>query len=102
MEILEMPRFTMLVAGWEYGRLRRDVMRCSRNRRFFLPSLPSPSTSDSARRRLKARLVGTGAESGLSKVNSKGGLTQSVKENVSLAEFLSQVQAMLTCVVAWG
>lgn len=90
MAILETPRFTMFEAGWENGRLRREVMRCSRKRLFFLPSFPSPSTSERARRRLNGRLVGTGTDIGLSNENLRAGPTENVKENVSLVDSLSQ------------
>ncbi len=98
--ILEMPWLTMLEAGWENGRLRRDVMRCSRRRLFFLPSLPSPSTSERARRRLKGRFDGTGSDNGLSKENLRDGPAEKVKVKVSLDELGSQyISTMLTCVV---
>lgn len=67
----------MFVAGDENGRLRRDVMRCRRRRRFFLPTIWLPSTSQSGRRLLsdsiclraaaKENLTADGAE----KVNLK-------------------------------
>lgn len=99
MAILEMPRLTMLEAGWEKGRLRREVMRCSRRRLFFLPSFPAPSTSESARRRLKDGLDGTGTD-GLSKQNLRDGPAAKVKVKVSLGDGLSrQISTMLTCVV---
>jgi len=96
---LEMPWLTMLEAGWEKGRLRRDVMRCNRRRLFFLPSLPSPSTSDSARRRLKGRFDGTGPDNGLSKANLRDGPAEKVKVKESMVDLGSQyISTMLTCV----
>ena len=98
--ILEMPWLTMLEAGWENGRLRRDVMSCRRRRLFFLPSLPSPSTSERARRRFKGRLDRRGSDSGRSKENLRDGPAEKVKVNVSLEEPRSQyISTMLTCVV---
>jgi len=95
---LEMPWLTMLEAGWENGRLRREVMRCNRRRLFFLPSLPSPSTSDKARRRLKGRFVGTGPESGRSKENLRDGPAEKVKVKESTGDLGSQyIATMLTC-----
>ena len=90
MASLETPRLTMFEAGCEKGLLSREVIRCSRSLLFFLPSLPPPSTSERARRRLKGRLVGTGADIGLSKENLRVGPTENVKENVSLTDPVSQ------------
>jgi len=82
------PRFTMFDAGWENGLLRRDVQKMKRNRRFFLPSVPLPSTSERARRRLNERLMGM--DIGLSNENLRVGPTENVKEKVSVVESLSQ------------
>jgi len=98
--ILERPWLTILEAGWENGRLRREVTRCSRRRLFFLPSLPSPSTSERARRRLKGRFDGTGRDSGRSKENLWDGPAEKVKVKVSFDEPGWQyISTMLTCVV---
>lgn len=95
---LETPWLTMLEAGWENGRLRREVMRCKRSRRFFLPSLPSPSTSDRALRRLKGRFDGTGTDNGLSKENLRDGPAEKVKVKESIGDLGSQyIATMLTC-----
>lgn len=96
--ILQRPRFAMLDAGSENGRLRREVIRCKRSLLFFLPSFPSPSTSDSALRRLKGRLWSSGAASGQSKDNFKEAPAEKVKVKVSVAGcLLSKVCIMLTC-----
>ena len=98
MATLEMPWLTMLEAGWENGRLRRDVMRCNRRRLFFLPSLPSPSTSDNARRRLKGRFDGTGPDTERSKENLRDGPAVKVKVKESIGDLGSQyIATMLTC-----
>ena len=71
----------MFEAGAEKGRLRREVMRLSRRRRFFLPMLALPSTSQRGRRRLKGRLFSRAA--GLfSKQNLAGGPTEKVNAKV--------------------
>lgn len=73
-------------------------MRCNRRRLFFLPSLPSPSTSDRARRRLKGRFDGTGTDNGLSKENLRDGPAEKVKVKVSIDDLGSQyISTMLTC-----
>lgn len=90
----------MFVAGSENGRLSREVMRCKRRRLFFLPSFPSPSTSDKARRRLKGRSVGRTNGNGRSKANLIDGPVQRSNVKVSLQEGPSErVFTMLTCVV---
>lgn len=82
------PRLTMLDAGWEKGRLRREVIRYSRSRLFFRPSLLSPSTSERARRRLNARLLGT--DTGRSNESLNDGQAEKVNLNVSLGVPLSR------------
>lgn len=81
--ILQRPRFAMLDAGSENGRLSREVTRCNRRRLFFLPSFPSPSTSDNARRRLNGRFSGAGADNGQSKDSFREDVAKKVKVKVS-------------------
>jgi len=59
--ILELPRSTILVAGWENCGLSREVMRNSLKRRFFfwMQEL-SPSMSATARLRFLGRGNGRG------------------------------------------
>lgn len=54
MAIFDVPLVIMCVGGEENGRLRRDVTKDKRRRRFFflcIESVPSPSTSESRRLR---------------------------------------------------
>jgi len=98
--ILLIPRLTIFDAGWENGRLRREVMRCNLKRRFFRPSFPSPSTSERARRRLKGRFERIVVDIGRSKENLREGLAENLKAKVSLEDSLSKkmcTMLTLTC-----